>query len=75
MKQSLFALATLSAISCMATGDIPFWGQENPPLERPATASATWDIPAGFDFRVLSRCFSEAVAFDSGAPGFLLFLR
>lgn len=75
MKQTLFALATLSAISCMATVDIPFWGQENPPLKRLATASATWGIPAGFDFRVFSRCFSDVVAFDSGAPGLLLLFR
>lgn len=75
MKQLVFTLAALSSCLCMATVDIPFWGQENPPLKRPATASATWDIPAGFDFRVFSQCFSEVVAFDSSAPGLLLLFR
>lgn len=75
MKQLVFTLAALSSCLCVATVDIPFWGQENPPLERPETASATWDVPAGFDFRVFSQCFSDVIGFYTGKLGIMLIVR
>jgi len=58
-----------------AVVDIPFWGQENPLLERSETAKDVWQVPDGYDFRVFSVCFSDVIGFYTGKSGIILLVR
>lgn len=76
MKKLLFAVsaAVVGGLSA-AVVDIPFWGQENPPTNRTASASAPQVVPAGTDFRVKTVAASASIPFYTGPKGLVIIIR